>query len=90
MNTKMIVLDEQALQKIIDTILEEYREKIGAFEHKWINEAQAKALLGVRSKSTMQKLRDTDAIVYSQPMHKVVLYDRNSILEYLEAHSNRS
>ncbi len=88
MNT-IITLEDKALYKIIDSVLEEYKEKIGAVQKIWITEDDAKELLGIKSKSTLQKLRDTDAIMYTQPMHKVILYNRESILEFLSAHSNR-
>ena len=44
-------------------------------------------ILGVKSKSTMQKLRDNGEIVFSQPNRCIILYDRDSLEEHLAKHS---
>lgn len=50
----------------------------------WITTEQAKALLGVKSKSKMQELRDTDAIKFSKHGKKSIMYSHKSILEFLK------
>ena len=40
--------------------------------------------LRISSKTTLQKLRDTGAIRFSQPAKKYIVYDTESINEYLE------
>jgi hypothetical protein len=52
----------------------------------WISTEEAKALLGVKSKSKMQELRDTDAIKYSKHGKKLIKYSKQSILDYLKRH----
>jgi len=54
---------------------------------KWIDKKEAKRLLRIKSDTTLQKLRDEGQIRYSQPEKKHILYDRDSINDYLEAHA---
>ncbi len=54
---------------------------------KWIDKKEAKRLLRIKSDTTLQKLRDEGHIRYSQPERKHILYDRDSINDYLEAHA---
>ena len=54
---------------------------------KWISGEEAMEILTITSKTTLQKLRDQGDIKYSQPMKKLIVYDRQSILDYLEKHS---
>jgi len=44
-------------------------------------------LLGVKSKTTLQKLRDEGSIRFSQPQKKIILYDRDSVMDYLDKHA---
>jgi len=41
-------------------------------------------LLNIKSKSTLQQLRDNGRIRFSQPQKKIILYDTDSIHDYLE------
>jgi len=50
----------------------------------WITTEQAKALLGVKSKSKMQELRDTNAIKFSKHGKKTIMYSKKSVLEFLK------
>ncbi|HVW95183.1 MAG TPA: helix-turn-helix domain-containing protein [Mucilaginibacter sp.] len=51
---------------------------------KWISGTEAMSMLRIKSKTTLQKLRDEGKIRYTQPEKKIVLYDRDSINAYLE------
>jgi len=57
-------------------------------EDKWISPEEAMTKLRIKSKTTLQKLRDEGKIRFSQPEKKIILYDSESIKEYLEKHSN--
>lgn len=48
----------------------------------WIDTEEAKTLLGVKSKTKMQELRDMGEIIFSQS-GRIVKYSKSSILEYL-------
>lgn len=70
---------QSELMKMFQTTLKEANKQ----PDDWISTEQAKALLGVKSKSKMQQLRDTDAIKFSKHGHKSIMYSRQSILDYL-------
>lgn len=71
----------EELLKMMEEMMQKPAPKI------WVSTEEAMELLHLKSKTSMQKLRDTGAIEYSQPMTKVILYRYTSILEYLETHS---
>jgi hypothetical protein len=48
----------------------------------WIGTEEAKKLLGVKSKTKMQELRDMGEIIFSQS-GRIVKYSKSSIVEYL-------
>ena len=64
-------------------MIEERQEK-----PKWISGEDAMATLKITSKTTLHKLKNEGHIKFSQPMKKLIVYDRQSILDYLEKHSH--
>ena len=56
-------------------------------EDKWIDDEEAMRLLHITSRTTLQKFRDDGSIRFTQPTRKLILYDRESILQYLERHA---
>jgi hypothetical protein len=44
-------------------------------------------MLGISSKTTLQRFRDEGSIRFTQPSRKIILYDRDSILVFLEQHA---
>lgn len=51
---------------------------------KWISGGEAMKMLRIKSKSPLQKMRDEGYIRFTQPEKKIILYDVDSIKEYLE------
>ncbi len=51
---------------------------------KWVQGDEAMSILGIKSKTTLQKLRDEGEIKFSQPNRRIILYDRDSLEAYLE------
>lgn len=49
----------------------------------WLSTEEAKKLLGVKSKTKMQELRDLDAIKFTKH-GRIIKYSKKSILKYLE------
>ncbi|MEP7218857.1 MAG: helix-turn-helix domain-containing protein [Bacteroidota bacterium] len=47
-------------------------------------------LLNIKSRTTLQKLRDEGKIRFSQPQKKIILYDRDSIEAYLQKHAHNT
>lgn len=85
--SEVICLESEALYYLVDTVVERIRDKEKKSRgEKWILPEKALQILGIRSKTTLQKLRDTGQIRFTQPMPKVILYDRDSLHEYLDKH----
>jgi Mn-dependent DtxR family transcriptional regulator len=86
----VICLETEAFYSLVEEVVSRIRERDQITTDKWISLEEAMDLLHVTSKSTMQKLRDEGLIRYSQPYKKIILYDRDSILEYIETHANET
>lgn len=82
---KVIVFEEQAYYKLVDEIKKAVKDAASEMktEKEWLSTEEAKSLLGFRSKSKMQQLRDNGDIVFSQH-GRTIKYSRKSILEFLE------
>ena len=52
----------------------------------WIGLDEAMTLLMVKSKTTMQRLRDNDEIKFTKPSPRIILYSKQSLLAYLKRH----
>ncbi len=81
---EVICLQDAAFYALIDQVVERLKAQHNQKEDKWISDEQAMHLLNIKSKTTLQKLRDEGKIRFSQPQKKVILYDRASINDYLE------
>jgi hypothetical protein len=66
------------------------KEKQNIKSDRWISGGEAMQKLRIKSKTTLQHLRDTGAIRFSQPEKKLILYDTQSIDEYLEKHTKET
>ncbi len=81
---EVICLQDQAFYLLIEQVVERVKEKNGIKEDKWISADEAMKKLRISSKTTLQKLRDEGKIRFSQPEKKIILYDVDSLYEYLE------
>ncbi len=83
---KVICLESNAFYELVDQVvgkmMEQHKE-----QPKWLVGEDAMNLLGIKSKTTLQKLRNEGEIKYSQPFKKHILYHRQSLLDFLEKHS---
>lgn len=84
---EVICLQDEAFYQLIEEVVERLKEKQGITHDKWISPERAMEVLNVKSKTTLQKLRDEGEITFTQPQRKIILYDYDSILEYLSKHS---
>ncbi|MDD7887855.1 helix-turn-helix domain-containing protein [Flavivirga sp. 57AJ16] len=83
---QVVCLQEEAFYTLFDKVvehLEEKRDKDKPF--KWIDGEEAMSLLNITSKTTLQKLRDEGKIRFSKPQPRIILYDRDSINDYIES-----
>ena len=83
----VICLQDDAFYALIDKVVERIQQQRSVREDKWISGSEAMQKLRIQSKTTLQKLRDEGSIRFSQPEKKIILYDTDSINDYLSRHS---
>ena len=84
---EVICLHDEAFYALIDKVIERVQQQQAVKEDKWISGSEAMKKLRIQSKTTLQKLRDEGSIRFSQPEKKIILYDSDSINDYLTRHS---
>ena len=82
----IIVIEEEAFYTLVEIVMMRI-DNSKYIPSQWVNAQDAMLLLNIKSKSTLAELRYQGKIRYSQPQKKIILYDRASIIEYLEKHS---
>ena len=87
---QVICLEDRAFYALIDEVVARLKEKQGQDLDKWVSGEQAMQLLNIKSKTTLQTLRDEGKIRFSQPQKKIILYDRDSINTYLEQNAQNT
>lgn len=87
---EVICLEEEAFYALIDQVVLRLRDRLGGAADVWVDDDEAMRLLNIKSKTTLQKLRDEGKIRFSQPQKKIILYDRRSIEAYLEHHARET
>lgn len=87
---EVICLQDEAFYRLIEEVVGRIKEKQGIKTDRWISGKEVMQKLRISSKTTLQKLRDTGAIRFSQPEKKIILYDTDSINEYLEKHAKET
>ena len=87
---EVICLEDEAFYSLIEKVVQRIKENKGIKEDKWISPEEAMQKLRISSKTTLQKLRDEGKIRFSQPEKKLILYDVESIYEYLEKHARET
>jgi hypothetical protein len=86
----VICLQDEAFYALIEQVVSRIKEKQNISEDKWISAEEAMKKLHITSKTTLQKLRDEGKIRFSQPAKKIILYDTDSITNYLNKHSHET
>jgi hypothetical protein len=87
---EVICLHDTAFYALIDKVMDYVREKQSIKEDKWISGKEAMKKLRITSKTTLQKMRDEGSIKFAQPEKKIILYDVDSINEYLNRHTRNT
>lgn len=83
---EVICFEDRAFYAMIDK-LEAYLDKKKSqttIGDKWVSGEEAMRMLRITSKTTLQKFRDEGKIRYSQPEKKIILYDADSIRDFIE------
>ncbi len=84
---EVICLQDEAFYSIIDKVVEYIKVKHEVKEDKWISGEEAMQKLRITSRTTLLKFRDEGRIRFSQPEKRVILYDNDSINEFLDKHA---
>lgn len=90
-HTRIICLRSDAFYALVDQVVDYIdRTHNQTKENEWIGADDAMRLLGITSRTTLQKLRDEGKIRFSQASKKLLLFDRKSILEYIEQNAKNT
>lgn len=84
---QVICLEEEAFFALVEQVVERLGAKGESVPDKWVDGEEAMRMLNIKASSTLQGLRDEGKIRFSKPSKKIILYDRDSINEYLEQHA---
>jgi hypothetical protein len=87
---EVICLQDEAFYQLIGEVVDRIKEKQKITKEKWVTPERTMEILNIKSKTTLQKLRDTGAITFTQPQKKIILYEYDSIMEYLNKNSQKS
>jgi hypothetical protein len=87
---EVICLQDTAFYSLIEEVVLRIKEKQNIVSDRWISREECMSKLRISSLTTLQKLRDTGAIRFSNPAKKLILYDQISINEYLEKHAKNT
>ncbi len=81
---EVICLEEEAFYQLIEEVVDRLKEKHKVTHDKWVSPERAMEVLNIKSKTTLQNLRNEGAIKYTQPQKRIILYDYDSLNEYLD------
>jgi Helix-turn-helix domain len=87
---EVICLQDEAFYSLIEEVVSRLKEQKKEKDDRWISGVEAMEKLRIKSKTTLQNLRDEGKIRFSQPDKKHILYDLQSIYEYIEKHSKET
>lgn len=87
---EVICLQTEAFYALVEEVVDRVAEKHADKPDKWVGPEEAMRILRIKAKSTLQALRDEGKIRYSHPQKRIILYDRDSLLAYLEKNARET
>lgn len=91
MDLKIITLEQEAFYELVTTVTQKVMAELKIVkEDKWISGDEAMEKLRIKSRTTLQKLRDEGRIRFTKIEHKLILYDSDSINTLLEKHAREA
>lgn len=81
---EIICMESEAFFKLLEEVLRRLKPHGSEIADKWISGTEAMRMLRIKSKATLQKMRDEGVIRFSHPEKRIILYDVDSIIAYLE------
>lgn len=85
----IICIETEAFYRLVQEVVD-HLELNTKEPDQWIDDTQAMCLLKIKSKTTLQKYRDQGYIRFSQLGKKMILYDRNSILAFIDQNAKNT
>lgn len=82
----LLLADQETFYRLVETIYERMLKEKQVLPE-WISEKEALDILGIRSKTTLSKYRNSGYISFSK-MNKIILYKRSSLYEFIESKSH--
>jgi len=76
----------EELNFLAQRLAELLREKIDIPKEEWISEQEVMTITGIKSKGAIMKLRQQGKVRYVQPFKRIIMYDKNSVFEFLSKH----
>ncbi|MBL7713093.1 MAG: helix-turn-helix domain-containing protein [Chitinophagaceae bacterium] len=88
---EVICLEDKAFYTLLDKVVSRFTEQQERKQtDKWVSGEEAMKMLRITAKSTLQKFRDEGKIRFSQPEKKIILYDTDSIHEFLNKNARET
>lgn len=87
---QVICIEDEAFYKLVEQVATRLLAEQPNKMDKWVTEETAMDLLKIKSKTTLQKWRDEGRIRYTQPEKKIILYDTDSINDFLDRHAKNT
>lgn len=87
---QVICFEEPAYYSMIEEVVARLKATMQPAASKWLSQEDAMLMLNIKSRTTLQKMRDEGKIRFSQPEKRIILYDRDSINAYLEQHAKET
>ncbi|WP_374949585.1 DNA-binding protein [Mucilaginibacter sp.] len=88
MPIEIICLEEPAFYALVEKVYQRLKDQRGKQEDQWITGEEAMKKLRINSKTTLMKIRDEGKIAFVYATPRVILYDTNSINDYLKNNSH--
>ena len=87
---EVICLEDKAFYALIEQVVARLKDEKPNHPARWIRDEEVMSILSIKSKTTLQKLRDEGKIRFTQPEKKIILYDRLSVEELLEKNARNT
>jgi hypothetical protein len=83
---KTICINSEAFYELLTHVVEHITDTYGLEKaDRWVSTEECMRLLNIKSRTTLWELKTEGKIVYSQISKKVILFDRRSILEFIDS-----
>lgn len=88
---EIISIRSDAFYELIDCVIEHISTIYNLDKaNRWVSAEECMRLLNIRSRTTLLEMRAQGKIAFSQVSHKNILYDRQSILAYIQSNKKET